>query len=75
MFHICGIKFGDLHFVSKTMRGNDFAEIMRFIRFDKMSERSRRLRTNKFAMVSTVWGQFMENSQNCYKPIVYITFI
>ena len=25
------------------------------------------LRTNKFAMVSTVWGQFIENSQNCYK--------
>ena len=57
------------------MRRNDFAEIMRFIRSDKMSERSQRLRTNKFAMVSTVWDQFTENSQNCYKPSAYITFI
>ena len=48
-------------FFSKTMSRNDFAEIMRFIRFDKKSERSQRLRTNKFAMVSTVWGQFTEN--------------
>ena len=60
---------------SKTMSRNDFAEIMRFIRFDNKSERSQRLRTNKFAMVSTVWGQFAENSQNCYKPSVYVTFI
>ena len=57
------------------MRRNDFAEIMRFIRSDKMSERSQRLRTNKFAMVSTVWDQFTENSQNCYKPSAYIIFI
>ena len=62
-------------FVSKTMRRNDFAEIMRFIRCDKKSERSQRTRTNKFAMVSTVWGQFTENSQNCYKPSAYIIFI
>ena len=30
-------------FFSKTMSRNDFAEIMRFIRFDKKSERSQRL--------------------------------
>ena len=54
------------------MRRNNFAEIMRFIRFDKMCERSQRLQTNKFAMVSTVWGQFTENSQNCYEPSAYI---
>ena len=62
-------------FFSKTMNRNDFAEIVRFIRFDKKSESSQRLRTNKFAMVSTIWGQFTENSQNCYKPGAYITFI
>ena len=50
------------------MSRNDFAEIMRFIRFDKKSERIQRLRTDKFAMVSTKWGQFIENSRNCYKP-------
>ena len=57
------------------MSRNDVAEIMRFIRFDRKNERSQRLRINKFAMVSTVWGQFKENSQNCYKPSAYITFI
>ena len=57
------------------MSKNDFTEIMRFIRFDKKSERSQRTRTNKLAMVSTVWGQFTENSQNCYKPSAYIIFI
>ena len=25
-------------------------------------------------MVSTVWGQFTENLQHCYKPGAYITF-
>ena len=54
-------------FFSKTISRNDFAEIMRFIRFDRKSERSQRLRTNKFAMVSTIWDQFTENLQNCYK--------
>ena len=49
-------------FFSKTMSKNDFAEIMRFIRCDKKSERSQRTRTNKLAMVSTVWGQITENS-------------
>ena len=62
-------------FFSKTMSRNDFAEIMRFIQFDKKNERSQRLRTNKFAMVSTVWDRFIENSQNCYKPGAYVTFV
>ena len=57
------------------MSRNDFAEIMRFIQFDKKSERSQRLRTNKFAMVSTIWDRFIENSQNCYKPGAYVTFV
>ena len=49
-------KIWRLAFLSKTMNRNDFAEIMRFIRFDKKSERSQRLRSNKFAMVFTVWS-------------------
>nr|XP_033199850.1 uncharacterized protein LOC117162111 [Bombus vancouverensis nearcticus] len=60
-------------FFSKAMSRNDFTEIIKFIRFDKKSERSQRLRINKFAMVSTVWDRFIENSQNCYKPGTYIT--
>ena len=57
-------KIWRLAFFPKTMSRNDFAEIMRFIRFDKKSERSQRLRTNKFAMLFTVWGRLIENSQN-----------
>uniref|UniRef100_A0A1A9VDL9 DDE_Tnp_1_7 domain-containing protein n=1 Tax=Glossina austeni TaxID=7395 RepID=A0A1A9VDL9_GLOAU len=44
-----------------------------FIRFDKRSQRSQRLKTDKFAMVSTVWNIFIENSQNCYRPGCNIT--
>ena len=52
-------------FFKKTLSRNDFTEILRFIRFDKRNERSQRLKTNKFALVSTVWDAFIENSQNC----------
>lgn len=55
-------------FFSKTMSRNKFTEILRFIRFDKKNERSQRLRTDKFAMISEVWNRFIANSQNCYKP-------
>lgn len=58
---------------SKTMSRNDFTEIMKFIRFDKENERSQRLQINKYAMISTIWDRFIENSQNCYKPGAYIT--
>ena len=81
LYAICYIKNLDVsylwnkiwkpEFFLKTMSRNDFAEITRFIRFDKKSERSQRLRTNKFAIVSTVWGQFTKDSQNCYKPGAY----
>ena len=59
-------------FFSKTMSRNDFTEIMKYIRFDKKSERSQRLQTDKFSMISTIWDRFIENSQNCYKPGAYI---
>lgn len=55
-------------FFSETMSRNNFTEILRFIRFDKKSQRSERLKADKFAMVSTIWNIFIENSQNCYKP-------
>lgn len=54
-------------FFSETMSRNNFTEILRFIRFDKKSQRSERLKADKFAMVSTIWNIFIENSQNCYK--------
>ena len=39
------------------------------MRFDKKSERSQRLQTNKFVMI---FYRFIENSQNCYKSGAYI---
>ena len=60
-------------FFSKTMSRNAFTEIMRFIRFDQRNQRSHRLQTDKFALISKVWNKFVENSQNCYKPGAYIT--
>lgn len=55
-------------FFSAVMSRNDFIEILRFLRFDKKSIRSQRLQTDKFALISTVWNKFIQNSQNCYKP-------
>jgi len=60
-------------FFPKTMSRNVFTEIMRFVRFDKKTDRSERLKSNKFALISDVWDRFIENSQNCYKPGAYIT--
>lgn len=60
-------------FFSETMSRNNFTEILRFIRFDRKSQRSQRLKTDKFAMVSAIWNIFIENSQNCYKPDENIT--
>ncbi|CAH2089749.1 unnamed protein product [Euphydryas editha] len=55
-------------FFHETMSRNRFSEIMRFIRFDKKSERSVRLRTDKFGLASEMWKSFIDNSQACYKP-------
>ncbi|XP_012342029.1 LOW QUALITY PROTEIN: uncharacterized protein LOC105735448 [Apis florea] len=59
-------------FFSKTMSRNDFAEIMRFIRFDNKNKRNQCLQNDKFALISEVWYKFIENSQNCYKPGGYL---
>lgn len=54
-------------FFSSTMSRRDFTEILRYIRFDKRNQRSQRLQTDKFALVSAVWDKFIENSRNCFK--------
>jgi len=46
---------------------------LREIRFDKKSERSKRLQNDKFALISEIWNKFIENSQACYKPGANIT--
>ncbi|XP_033179641.1 piggyBac transposable element-derived protein 4-like [Bombus impatiens] len=60
-------------FFSSTMSRNEFLEILKFIRFDKKNDRSQRLKNDKFALISTVWDKFIENSQNWHKPGTNIT--
>ena len=50
------------------MSRDKFTKILRFIRFDKKDQRSKRLQTDKFALISEVWRKFISNSQACYKP-------
>ena len=45
-----------------------FREIIRYLRFDIKSTRSLRLQTDKFALASYPWNNFITNSQRCYKP-------
>jgi hypothetical protein len=45
-----------IKFKKKTMSRNCFTELLRFIRFDKKSQRSQRLKTDKFALMSEVWN-------------------
>ncbi|CAL7935170.1 unnamed protein product [Xylocopa violacea] len=59
--------------LGRTMSRDKFKQILRFIRFDKRTERSRCLQTNKFALVSEIWDKFIENSQACYQPGQNIT--
>ncbi|XP_055378966.1 piggyBac transposable element-derived protein 4-like [Condylostylus longicornis] len=60
-------------FFRNTMSRKEFTDILRFIRFDKKNERSVRLQTDKFVLISHVWNSFIENSQNCYVPGPNIT--
>ena len=55
-------------FFANTMHRDKFTEILRFIRFDKKNQRSERLQTDKFALISEIWNRFISNSQACYKP-------
>lgn len=56
-------------FFANTMRRDKFTKILRFIRFDKKkNQRSERLQTDKFALISEIWNRYISNSQACYKP-------
>ncbi|CAK6978110.1 piggyBac transposable element-derived protein 4-like [Scomber scombrus] len=41
---------------------------MRYLRFDKKESRRARLSNDKFALMSHVWGRFVDNCVACYKP-------
>ena len=60
-------------FVRETMGRDRFMEILKYLRFYKRSNRSERLKTDKFALASEPWKTFIENSITCYKPGENIT--
>lgn len=60
-------------FFRNTMPRDRFKEILRFIRFDLRSIRSERIKSDKFALFSTIWDRFISNCQACYKPNSDIT--
>ena len=57
----------------KTISRNSFSEILRFLRFDTKSDRSQRLKTDRFALFLVVWNRFIENCISCYTPEAFIT--
>lgn len=67
MSYLWSKKWGPIFF-RKTLSRNNFTNILRFIRFDKRTERSQRLQNDKFALISRVWDDFIENSRNCFIP-------
>ncbi|KAE8745002.1 hypothetical protein FOCC_FOCC008414 [Frankliniella occidentalis] len=46
---------------------------MRYLRFDIRAQRSQRLQTNKFALISDTWDAFIDNCKACYKPGAELT--
>lgn len=60
-------------FFRETMSRDRYKELLRYIRFDIREERSIRLKTDKFALFSTVWNRFIENCKSHYSPNENIT--
>lgn len=49
------------------MTRNRFIQILRFLCFDKQTERPKSLHANKFALIFEPWNRFKNNSRACYK--------
>ena len=62
-----------LAFFNSTMPRSRYREIMRYLRFDKKESRRAHLSSDKFALMSHVWGSFVNNCVACYKPGLNIT--
>ena len=60
-------------FFKNAMSRDRFLEILRYLRFDIRATRRARLETDKFALISEVWYDFIQNCQNCYIPGPYVT--
>ncbi|CAF0921225.1 unnamed protein product [Brachionus calyciflorus] len=46
---------------------------MKYIRFDDKSDRTQRVKTDKFCMIRKLWTKFIENFQACYNPSQHLT--
>lgn len=57
----------------RIMSRNRFNEMKRFIRFDDKETRRRRLRHDRFALMSEVWERFTKNCKRCFVPNAYLT--
>lgn len=60
-------------FCKRIMGRDRFKEIMRYLRFDTKSDRSTRLKTDKYALYSAVWNRFVNNCQSCYTAGANVT--
>ena len=56
-----------------SMPRDTFEKILRFIRFDQRNARSERLKTDKFALISEIWNDFVENCKKAYIPEAELT--
>ncbi|XP_040924779.2 uncharacterized protein LOC121201908 [Betta splendens] len=54
--------------IMATMAHERFEDIMRHLRFDDRSTRRQRVKTDKFAAISDVWGPFVANCVTSYNP-------
>ena len=55
-------------FCKTTMYRNRFVNFLHYLRIDEKSNRSQRLKTDKFAFFSIIWDRFNDNCIACYKP-------
>lgn len=60
-------EWGNTFFIS-TMSGNQFREIMHYLRFDRKETQCCRLTSDKFALIAEVWQKFTQNCTACYRP-------
>lgn len=56
-----------------TMSIFTFKEIGGFARFDDIRTWEVRFKTEKFAMVSYIWNQFLQQYRNCIVPDINVT--
>ena len=65
-------KYGNKAFI-ENIPHTRFEDIMKSNRFDMRSRRGELLQSDKFALMSWVSSRFLENSQKCFIPEVYLT--